>query len=98
MSNHIAEAFDISARGRPDEEHRRGETESTLDGMEEPAGFQESQRLLRSTITTRIEQPIVRSANREQITSDLTSVALPLAETSEKPQPLIQLARPGRHR
>src|SRR4029450_1043699 len=53
-----------SARGRPDEEHRRGDTESTSDGMEAPPGFQELQRLIRSTITPRIGQQMVGWPNQ----------------------------------
>src|SRR5262245_41163270 len=61
-----ARELTVSARGRPNEEHRRGNTENPSDGMKMPPGFQELQRLIRSTIATRIEQPVIRWANREQ--------------------------------
>src|SRR5262245_39187377 len=64
--NHNREILSASACGRPDEEHRRGDTEGASEGMEAAPGVQEPQRLIRSTITMRIQQPIVRRANGEQ--------------------------------
>src|SRR5262245_49616293 len=55
-----------SMDGRPDEEHRRRHAERAADGMKSAPGLQQLQRLVRSRIAPRVEQPLIRWMDHDE--------------------------------